>query len=256
MTTGEKLSRLRRENNYTQEQLAERLGVSRQSISKWESDAAYPETERIIELSRLFGCTADYLLKDEAEEVQGLEQAQEMSDMDGFIRIPLHLRERKSEKIVFGMPLWCVGKSAKGFIAVGLYARGVISVGLLSAGVFSVGLCSVGVLAFGLFAAGLIASGCFSVGALTFGAITLGLLSFGGVAAGTFAVGGAAAAKYGALGDCAYGMFAFGDSKASGSVIEHLGKLSPEEREAAAAVIKDSVPAFLRFFADIFCRLL
>ena len=94
MTTGEKLSRLRRENNYTQEQLAERLGVSRQSISKWESDAAYPETDRIIELSRLFGCTADYLLKDEAEEVQSLEQGAEMSDMDGFIRIPLRLRER------------------------------------------------------------------------------------------------------------------------------------------------------------------
>lgn len=256
MTTGEKLSRLRRENNYTQEQLADRLGVSRQSISKWESDAAYPETDRIIELSRLYGCTADYLLKDEAEEVQKTEQGTEMSGMDGFIRIPFLLHERKSEKTVLGMPLWCVGKNAKGFIAVGLFARGVISVGLLSVGVFSVGLCSVGVLAFGLFAAGLIAAGCFSVGALTFGAITLGLLSFGGVAAGTFAVGGAAAAKYGALGDCAYGMFAFGDSKASGSVIEHLGKLSPEEHEAAAAVIKDSVPAFLRLFADIFCRLL
>lgn len=256
MTTGEKLSRLRRENNYTQEQLAEKLGVSRQSISKWESDAAYPETERIIELSRLYGCTADYLLKDEAEEEQTSVQTSEMPDMDGFIRLRLHLHERKSEKTILGMPLWCVGKNAKGFIAVGLYARGIISVGLLSAGIFSVGLCSVGVLAFGLFAAGLIAAGCFSVGALAFGAIALGLLSFGGVAAGEFAVGGAAAAKYGALGDCAYGMFAFGDSKANGSVIEHLGKLSPEEREAAAAVIKENTPAFLRLFADIFCRLL
>ena len=45
MTLGNKLAKLRKENNYTQEQLAELLGVSRQAISKWESDAAYPETE-------------------------------------------------------------------------------------------------------------------------------------------------------------------------------------------------------------------
>lgn len=41
MTTGEKLAKLRRENNYTQEQLAELLGVSRQSISKWESGVSH-----------------------------------------------------------------------------------------------------------------------------------------------------------------------------------------------------------------------
>ena len=46
MTLGEKLSKLRKEYNYTQEQLADILGVSRQSISKWESDIAYPETDK------------------------------------------------------------------------------------------------------------------------------------------------------------------------------------------------------------------
>ena len=64
MTLGEKLSRLRKEYNYTQEQLADVLGVSRQSISKWESDIAYPETEKLIELGKLFECSMDYLLKD------------------------------------------------------------------------------------------------------------------------------------------------------------------------------------------------
>ncbi len=62
---GEKLSRLRKENNYTQEQLADVLGVSQQSVSKWESDIAYPETEKLIRLARLFNCSTDYLLKDE-----------------------------------------------------------------------------------------------------------------------------------------------------------------------------------------------
>ena len=64
MTFGEKLSKARKENNYTQEQLADILGVSRQSISKWESDVTYPETDKLIRLSELFHCSLDYLLKD------------------------------------------------------------------------------------------------------------------------------------------------------------------------------------------------
>lgn len=68
MTTGEKLSKLRKELGYTQEALAEIIGVSRQSISKWESDGAFPETEKLIQLSRLYKCSIDYLLKDEVEE--------------------------------------------------------------------------------------------------------------------------------------------------------------------------------------------
>lgn len=65
MTFGEKLAKLRKEHNYTQEQLADLLGVSRQSISKWESDIAYPETDKLIELGKLFDCSMDYLLKKE-----------------------------------------------------------------------------------------------------------------------------------------------------------------------------------------------
>ncbi|MBQ8728550.1 MAG: helix-turn-helix transcriptional regulator, partial [Oscillospiraceae bacterium] len=50
-----------KEYNYTQEQLAEILGVSRQSISKWESDIAYPETEKLIELGKLFECSMPFI---------------------------------------------------------------------------------------------------------------------------------------------------------------------------------------------------
>ena len=64
MTLGEKLSKQRKELNYTQEQLAEILGVSRQSISKWESDIAYPETDKLIEFGKLFDCSMDYPLKE------------------------------------------------------------------------------------------------------------------------------------------------------------------------------------------------
>lgn len=59
----EKLLTLRKANNLTQEQLAEKLEVSRQSVSKWESGQAVPELEKIITLSAIFDVTTDYLLK-------------------------------------------------------------------------------------------------------------------------------------------------------------------------------------------------
>ena len=65
MTIGEKIASLRKKENLTQEQLAEILGVSRQAISRWESDLAYPETEKLIKLSSLFHCTVDQLLKED-----------------------------------------------------------------------------------------------------------------------------------------------------------------------------------------------
>ena len=71
MTLGEKIAKQRKELNYTQEQLADILGVSRQSISKWESDIAYPETDKLIELGKLFDCSMDYLLKEEVTEIGG-----------------------------------------------------------------------------------------------------------------------------------------------------------------------------------------
>ena len=55
MKLGEKLQRLRRQSGLSQEQLAARLTVSRQAVSKWELDDAMPDTENVIQLSRLFG---------------------------------------------------------------------------------------------------------------------------------------------------------------------------------------------------------
>ena len=74
MTLGEKIVKQRKELNYTQEQLADILGVSRQSISKWESDIAYPETDKLIELGKLFDCSMDYLLKEELTEKSGVQE--------------------------------------------------------------------------------------------------------------------------------------------------------------------------------------
>ena len=63
MTLGEKLQKLRKARGWTQEELAEKVGVSRQSLSKWESDGALPDTANVIVLADLFGVTTDYLLR-------------------------------------------------------------------------------------------------------------------------------------------------------------------------------------------------
>src|SRR5690554_8238589 len=64
----EKIQSLRKSNMLSQEQLAEKLQVSRQAISKWELGETIPETEKIVLISRLFSVSIDYLLKDEIDE--------------------------------------------------------------------------------------------------------------------------------------------------------------------------------------------
>ena len=68
MKLGEKLQQLRRQSGLSQEQLAAQLTVSRQAVSKWELDETMPDTENVIQLSRLFGVSCDYLLRDEVDE--------------------------------------------------------------------------------------------------------------------------------------------------------------------------------------------
>lgn len=65
MTFGEKLQKLRKEAGLSQEELADQMGVSRQAVSKWERDSGYPETEKIVRMSRIFHVTLDYLLNEE-----------------------------------------------------------------------------------------------------------------------------------------------------------------------------------------------
>ena len=67
MTMGEKMQKLRKQKNWSQETLAEKLGVSRQAVSLWERGESMPEIDKLIPLARLFGVTADYLLDDTQE---------------------------------------------------------------------------------------------------------------------------------------------------------------------------------------------
>ena len=73
----EKLYKLRKNSGLSQEQLAEKLNVSRQAISKWESGTAVPESEKLVTISNYFGVSVDYLLKDEEEKVNGTDNSVE-----------------------------------------------------------------------------------------------------------------------------------------------------------------------------------
>ena len=72
MILAEKISEERKKNGWNQEELAEKLSVSRQSVSKWESGQSVPDLNRILEMARIFGVTTDYLLKDEIEEAENV----------------------------------------------------------------------------------------------------------------------------------------------------------------------------------------
>lgn len=62
---GNRIAELRRQNGMSQEELADRLGISRQSVSKWESGQSQPEIEKLLQLSEVFHVSTDYLLKDD-----------------------------------------------------------------------------------------------------------------------------------------------------------------------------------------------
>lgn len=112
MTFGEKIQKLRKEAGLSQEELAYQLGVSRQAVSKWERDNGYPETEKIVRMSKLFHVSLDYLLNDEDTEKpeinpneKGIYVSREMAE--GF----LAYQKRKMIKISIAVGLFVGGLS-------------------------------------------------------------------------------------------------------------------------------------------------
>ena len=88
MTLGQKLKALLKDNSMTQEDLAERLEVSRQAVGKWVNDKGIPEVGKLVQISNLFGVSMDYLLKEDYEEKNAISNSgyyvsQEM--LDGYL---------------------------------------------------------------------------------------------------------------------------------------------------------------------------
>lgn len=237
MTTGEKIARLRREQNITQESLADYLGVSRQAVSKWEADLAFPETDKLIRLSDLFGCSTDYLLKNNVDE--------------GRKKEPFSY-EYQSKRKILGLPIlhinWGSRRTARGIIAIGMKSQGIFSIGLLSVGVFSCGLLSLGLFSFGVLAVGImIGAGAFGIGFLGFGAIAFGIVSFGAVSVGQFSFGAVAVGNYFATGAHATGHVAIGSEYASGDLYEFYGRIADCDIASVEERLNSIVPIFFRW---------
>lgn len=82
MRLDEKIIYLRKKNGWSQEDLALKLDISRQSVSKWESGMSLPELDKIISMSKLFGVSTDYLLKDDIDEVNDKENIKSESEKE------------------------------------------------------------------------------------------------------------------------------------------------------------------------------
>lgn len=83
MKLSEKILMLRKQHNLSQEELAEKLNVSRQAVSRWEVGSAQPDASNVLQLSKLFGVTADYLLNEDYEsdhDVPAVKNTQSMAN--------------------------------------------------------------------------------------------------------------------------------------------------------------------------------
>ena len=79
MILADKIIALRKKAGWSQEELAQQLGVTRQSVSKWEGAQSIPDLDKILQMSRIFGVSTDYLLKDEQDETDSLSSSKEES---------------------------------------------------------------------------------------------------------------------------------------------------------------------------------
>ena len=114
MILADKIINERKKNGWSQEELAEQLSVSRQSISKWEGAQAIPDIQKIIKMAELFGVTTDYLLKDdeEPETIVSSESASSNPDAANVVRVSLEeaneyldLAEKVTPRTAFGVSL-------------------------------------------------------------------------------------------------------------------------------------------------------
>ena len=228
MTFSEKLMDLRRKFGMSQEQLADRLGVTRQSVSKWESGTAMPELVKLISLSDIFGVSVDYLVKDwmdspeepgsrgedlSAQQAERLEK--KVDELTNYVKGRVYRFDSRTR--IFGLPLVSVrfgfvrnatfskDNVARGIIAIGNAAVGVVAIGIVGVGLFTFGVVGLGLLSLGIVAAGL---GAFGVAAL--GYLALGVSAVGVYTGGVAAIAAKIAVAVSAVAPTAVGEFASG----------------------------------------------
>lgn len=215
MELGQRLYELRKKKGLSQEQVADILDVTRQTISKWETGQTYPDYEKLVPISKLYEISLDELANNTAED--------NLYEKEKVVYVPYRQHyEYKSKKTLFGKPLVHINLGrglykANGIISIGVIAKGLISIGLFSMGLISVGCFSLGLLALGAISVGGFAFGGLSAGIIAVGGVAVGVLAFGGLAIGVYSIGGAAIALNIGAGGYASGHVAIGN-KVNGMV--------------------------------------
>ncbi|MBZ9607462.1 helix-turn-helix domain-containing protein [Clostridium estertheticum] len=208
MNFSERLRKSRKEKGFSQEELADRIGISRQAVSKWESGQSNPDTNNLIMLSELYGISLDVLLKGDQEKVE---------EITKVINRRFHY-EYKSKRKVFGIPLVHINiglgiYEAKGIIAMGNISRGLISLGIVSLGMLSFGVVAIGLISIASIAIGILgALGGIAIGTIAIGGVAMGVITLGGLSIGMYSVGGCSIASEIAIGNYARGHIAIGSS--------------------------------------------
>lgn len=188
MNFAEHLMALRKQRGWSQEELGNQIGVTRQTVSKWEMGQSTPELEKLVELSRLFGMSIDQLV--------GLAEA---GEQDGPWETPQRTLDLRSAGLFYEYisPVKVFGLSLV-HIRFGMgprLAKGIIAIGNCAVGVVAIGGCSLGLLSFGGVSLGLL---------LALGGVSLGMFALGGLAVGGFAIGGCAVGQWLAIGGGAF----------------------------------------------------
>lgn len=124
MIFADKIINERKKNGWSQEELAEKLSVSRQSVSKWEGAQATPDIQKIIKMAELFGVSTDYLLKDELEPESYVPEEFVSSEPETDVRKVsfeeanefLHLEEKNSGKIANAVSLCIISPAVLIFL--------------------------------------------------------------------------------------------------------------------------------------------
>lgn len=250
MNFNEQLILLRKHKGLSQEQLGGEIGVTRQTVSKWELGDTTPEMDKLIQLSEYFGITIDELVGHEKK-----------VDTDQRFSIPEEMRiyrwhyEYKSKRTLGGVPLVHINVGqglykAKGIIAVGIIAKGLISMGVFSAGLLSLGAFTLGIISFGALSAGLLlAVGGLSLGTISCGGLAIGIFAVGGLSIGMYSLGGCAIASKIAAGGYAHAPIAIGDKAGGGIVFDVHGPIAVD---AIKKAILEKFPRTWSVIVDIF----
>lgn len=134
MILADKIVLFRKKNGWSQEEFAEKMGVSRQSVSKWEGAQSIPELDKILLMARIFGVSTDFLLKDELEEAEYVEERE--NDAEGEVcRISMEeassylaVVKETAPKIAFGVSLCILSPVALIFL-IGCAEAGKLAIG-------------------------------------------------------------------------------------------------------------------------------